>query len=76
MSPPPPRVARRGALSGENPMTHSLDFAILYACVLALFSYLAFWFVPIAVRVLYVAAKSLLKPERSQRDRLGSMTIS
>ena len=51
-------------------MTHNLDFAIFYACVLALFSCLAFWFVPIAVRVLYVAAKSLLQSERSRKDPL------
>jgi hypothetical protein len=51
-------------------MTHSLDFAIFYACVLALFSYLSFWFVPIAVRVAYVAVKSALKPRRLDRDPL------
>jgi uncharacterized membrane protein YozB (DUF420 family) len=51
-------------------MSHGLDFAIVYACVLALFSYLAFWFVPLALRVLYVAAKSLLRPQRSERDAL------
>ncbi|HEX5659485.1 MAG TPA: hypothetical protein VFX59_19955 [Polyangiales bacterium] len=49
-------------------MAHGLDFAIFYACTLALFSYLAFWFVPVALRVVYVTAKSLLPHERSRRD--------
>jgi hypothetical protein len=51
-------------------MSHGLDFAIFYACALALFGYLAFWFVPLALRVLYVTVKGLLKPSRRHDDAL------
>jgi hypothetical protein len=43
-------------------LTHGLDFAIFYACVLALFSYLLCWYVPIAARVVIAALRSWLKP--------------
>lgn len=37
-----------------------LDFAIVYACVLALFGYLAFWYVPLLARIAYHAVKAWL----------------
>jgi hypothetical protein len=40
---------------------YGLDFAIFYACLLALFGYTAFWFVPVAARVVYAAAKNWLQ---------------
>jgi hypothetical protein len=56
-------------------LTYDLDFAIFYACVLALFSWLAFWFVPIAVQLTYAAAKNWLKaspPEDGDADGHGA----
>ncbi|HEY6877385.1 MAG TPA: hypothetical protein VI299_05170 [Polyangiales bacterium] len=42
-------------------MTLGLDFAIVYACVLALFSYLAFWFIPIVARATFGALRHWLQ---------------
>lgn len=49
-------------------VTLGLDFAIVYACVLALFSYLAFWFIPIVARAALVAVKQWLQQPRRPRQ--------
>jgi hypothetical protein len=47
-------------------ITHGLDFALLYVCVLALFGYLSFWFVPVAAKVVYAAVKTWLAPHQDE----------
>ncbi|HEY6876798.1 MAG TPA: hypothetical protein VI299_02220 [Polyangiales bacterium] len=50
-------------------VTFGLDFAIVYACVLALFSYLTFWFIPIVARAAFVAVKRwLAQPPRPRKE--------
>jgi len=52
------------SLEDKMAVQYGLDFAIFYACLLALFSYLSFWFVPVAARLVYAAIKTWLEPHK------------
>ncbi len=50
-------------------ISYNVEFALFYACVLALFSWLAFWLLPIIARVAYATVWSWFHPtRRSPRD--------
>ncbi|MET0287194.1 MAG: hypothetical protein ABW352_22105 [Polyangiales bacterium] len=49
-------------------LTHGLHFALFYTCMLALFGYLAFWFVPVALRIVFATIKTLVARKPRKRD--------
>lgn len=50
-------------------VSNGLDFAIAYVCVLALFSYLAFTFLPAIIRAAYGALVTWLEADTERRPR-------